>query len=199
VPYTQEISQRWGRNYMAEDQRFAARRPDVLVYQTEPLAEDLTFAGPLHADLWFSTSQTDADIVVKLIDVSPGEPKGWDEADHDSGRRNRGGQQTLVRGEPMRGRYRESWETPVAVHPGSADRSLVRDQRRVPHLQARPPRDGPVQSSWFPFIDRNPQRFVPSIYAATADDYVPATHRLHRGPIHPSSLAVRVLPAADAR
>jgi putative CocE/NonD family hydrolase len=199
VPYTQEISQRWGRNYMAEDQRFAARRPDVLVYQTEPLTEDLTFAGPLQAQLWFSTNRTDADIVVKLIDVAPGEPKGWGKADHESGRRNRGGQQTLVRGEPMRGRYRESWETPLPFTPEQptevsfAINDVFHTFQRGHRVMVQ------VQSSWFPFIDRNPQTFVPSIYAAKADDYVRATHRLHRGPQQASSIEVRVLPAADAR
>ena len=199
VPYTQEISQRWGRNYMAEDQRFAARRPDVLVYQTEPLAEDLSFAGPLQADLWFSTSQTDADVVVKLIDVAPGEPQGWDDSDHESGRRNRGGQQTLVRGEPMRGRYRESWETPLPFTPDQptevsfAINDVFHTFKRGHRVMVQ------LQSSWFPFIDRNPQRYVPSIHAAKAEDYVRASHRLHRGPQQPSSLEVHVLRATDAR
>ena len=199
VPYTQEISQRWGKNYMAEDQRFAARRPDVLVYQTEPLEDDLTLAGPLKADLWFSTSASDADIVVKLIDVAPGEPKGWGETDHESGRKNRGGQQTLVRGEPFRGRYRESYEQPLAFVPDQPARvafpinDVFHTFKRGHRLMIQ------VQSSWFPFIDRNPQTFVPSIYAAKPEDFVRATHRLHRGAGQASSLEVRVLPAADAR
>lgn len=197
VPYTQEISQRWGRNYMAEDQRFAARRPDVLVYQTEPLERDLTLAGPLQAELWFSTDQTDADLVVKLIDVRPGEPRGWKETDHESGRRNRGAQQTLVRGEPMRARYRESWERPLPFEPGEPTR-VAFEIDDVFHTFQRGHRIMiQLQSSWFPFIDRNPQRFVASIYAAKPEDYVRATHRLHRGPQHPSHVEVPVLPAAD--
>lgn len=199
VPYTQEISQRWGKNYMAEDQRFAARRPDVLVYQTEPLEDDLTLAGPLKADLWFSTSASDADIVIKLIDVAPGEPKGWGETDHESGRKNRGGQQTLVRGEPFRGRYRESYEQPLAFVPGQPARvafpinDVFHTFKRGHRLMVQ------VQSSWFPFIDRNPQTFVPSIYAAKPEDFVRATHRLYRDAAQSSNLEVRVLPAADAR
>lgn len=161
VPYTQEISQRWGRDYMAEDQRFAARRPDVLVYQTEPLSEDLTLAGPLRADLWFSTSVSDADVVVKLIDVWPGEPKGWDDLDYQSGRKNRGGQQTLVRGEPFRARYRQSYEQPVAFTPNQPEQ-VAFDINDVFHTFQRGHRIMiQVQSSWFPFIDRNPQTFVP--------------------------------------
>jgi uncharacterized protein len=197
VPYTQEISQRWGRDYMAEDQRFAARRPDVLVYQTEPLEQDLTLAGPLQADLWFSTSGTDADVVVKLIDVAPGEPRGWGETDHESGRKNRGGQQTLVRGEPFRARYRESYEHPLPFTPGVAApvKFAIND---VLHTFQRGHRIMiQVQSSWFPFIDRNPQTFVPNIFAAKAEDYVRATQRVERSPAQASSLEVHVLPAAD--
>ena len=198
VPYTQEISQRWSRDYMAEDQRFAARRPDVLVYQTAPLEQDLTLAGPLHADLWFSTSATDADVVIKLIDVSPGEPRGWDENDFESGRKNRGGQQTLVRGEPFRGRYRESYERPLPFTPDLATpvnfaiNDVFHTFQRGHRIMIQ------VQSSWFPFIDRNPQTFVPNIFEAKAEDFVRATHRIHRSPEQASSVEVRVLPAADA-
>lgn len=197
VPYTQEISQRWSRDYMSEDQRFAARRPDVLVYQTEPLTEDLTLAGPIQAELWFSTSQTDADVVVKLIDVWPGEPRGWTERDHESGRKNRGGQQTLVRGEPIRARYRESWSQPVPFEPDVPAR-IAFEIDDVFHTFQRGHRIMvQVQSSWFPFIDRNPQRYVANIFEAKAEDFVKATHRLHRGPEMPSRLEIRVLPAAD--
>jgi len=199
VPYTQEISQRWGRDYMAEDQRFAARRPDVLVYQTAPLTEDITLAGPLRADMWFSTSASDADLVVKLIDVWPGEPRGWDEIDHQSGRKNRGGQQTLVRGEPFRARYRQSYEQPVAFESGQPER-VAFDINDVFHTFQRGHRIMiQVQSSWFPFIDRNPQTFVPNIFAAEAEDYVRAEHRIYRSAERPSSLRVQVLPAVDQR
>lgn len=197
VPYTQEISQRWGRDYMAEDQRFASRRPDVLVYQSEPLKADLTLAGPLLADLWFSTTGTDADLVVKLIDVRPGVAAGWDESDYESGRRDRGGQQTLVRGEPFRARWRESYEQPLPLQPDTPThiRFPIND---VFHTFKRGHRIMiQVQSSWFPFIDRNPQTFVPSIYAAKAEDFVRAEHRLHRGGQQASRLEVQVLPAAD--
>ena len=120
VPYTTEVTSRWARNYMTEDQRFAARRPDVLVYQTEPLERDLTLAGPLEAELWVSTTGTDADWVVKLIDVNPGKLPGAakKERDEPEGEVNRGGQQTLVRGEPFRGRFRDSYSTPKPFTPG---------------------------------------------------------------------------------
>lgn len=196
VPYTLEITPGWAKNYMAEDQRFASSRPDVLVYQTPPLEEDLTLAGPLEADLWVSTTGTDADWVVKLVDVNPGKlpgsPRNPLEAE---GRKDRGGQQTLVRGEPFRGRFRDSYSEPKPFKPGEATQVhfVIND---VFHTFERGHRVMiQVQSTWFPFVDRNPQTFVPNIFEAKEEDFVRAFHRVYRSAEHPSSLKVGVLPA----
>jgi hypothetical protein len=194
VPYTMELNNGWSKNYMTEDQRFAARRPDVLVYETEPLEKDLTLAGPLEAELWVSTTGTDADWVVKLIDVNPGKMRGWKQED---GKRDRGHQQTLVRGEPFRGRFRESYSEPRPFKPGEVTkvRFVIND---VFHTFQRGHRVMiQVQSSWFPFIDRNPQTFVPNIFEAKEADFVRAFHRVYRSAASPSSLKVKVLPSAD--
>ncbi|HSP78108.1 MAG TPA: CocE/NonD family hydrolase [Myxococcaceae bacterium] len=197
VPYTQEVTARWAKDYMAEDQRFASWRPDVLVYQTEPLEKDLTLAGPLEAELWVSTTGTDADWVVKLVDVSPGKVPGFSTEDERAGKRNRGHQQTLVRGEAFRGRFRESYSEPRPFTPGEVTkvRFTLND---VFHTFKRGHRVMfQVQSSWFPFIDRNPQTFVPNIFEAKEEDFVRAFHRVHRTKAHSSAVKVRVLPAAD--
>jgi putative CocE/NonD family hydrolase len=197
VPYTMEITPRWAKDYMTEDQRFASRRPDVLVYQTEPLEKDLTLAGPLEAELWVSTTGTDADWVVKLIDVNPGKMPGWTKDDDEDGKKNRGGQQTLVRGEPFRGRFRESFTVPKPFKPGEVTkvRFFIND---VLHTFQRGHRIMiQVQSSWFPFIDRNPQTYVPNIFQAKEEDFVRAFHRVYRSSSNPSSVKVHVLPAAD--
>ena len=180
VPYTADNqSVRQSKNYMAEDQRFAARRPDVLVFQGPVLDEEFTVAGPVEVDLWVSTSAADADWVVKLIDVNPGKlgvtPEGF-----------RGHQQTLVRGEPMRGRFRDSWEQPRPFSPHQPTRvrfvlndvchTFMREHRLMIH----------VQSSWFPYIDRNPQSWVSNIFEAEPGDFVKAVHRVYFEPDHPS-------------
>src|SRR5262249_41145401 len=115
VPYTNEIAPERGRTYMSEDQRFASRRPDVLVYEAEPQREDLTLAGPIQAELFVSSTGTDADFVVKLIDVYPD-----DAADNDPNPRNihMGGYQALVRAEVMRAKFRNSFEKPEPLKPG---------------------------------------------------------------------------------
>ncbi|RKH02346.1 CocE/NonD family hydrolase [Corallococcus sp. CA047B] len=197
VPYTQEHSANMTRGFMAEDQRFASRRPDVVVYQTPPLEEDLTLAGPLEAELWVSTTGSDADWVVKLVDVNPGKLRGWTKEAERAGERDRGGQQTLVRAEPFRGRFRDSYVQPKPFTPNEVTkvRFVINDVfhtfQRGHRLMVQ------VQSSWFPFIDRNPQTFVPSIYAAKESDFVRAMHRIHHSAAHPSALKVSVLPALD--
>ncbi|MGZ3460461.1 MAG: CocE/NonD family hydrolase, partial [Archangium sp.] len=194
VPYTKELTAMWSKNYMTEDQRFAATRPDVLVYQTAPLEKDLTLAGPMEAELWVSTTGTDADWVVKLIDVNPGRMPG---GSRDEARPDRGGQQTLVRGEPFRGRFRDSYSEPKPFKPGEATKVhfVIND---VFHTFERGHRVMiQVQSSWFPFIDRNPQTFVPNIFEAKEEDFVRAFHRVYRSAAHPSALKVNVLPALD--
>lgn len=190
VPYTAEIASGWTRGYMAEDQRFAARRPDVLVYQTDVLEDDLTFAGSIQANLFVSTTGTDSDWVVKVIDVYPGEVPGYSA---ESGEPNRGGQQTLVRAEVFRGRFRNSYETPEPFVPGEVT-EVSFELQDVLHTFKRGHRVMvQVQSSWFPFIDRNPQRYVPNIFEATEDDFIEVTNTIHRSSEHPSHIAVGVL------
>jgi putative CocE/NonD family hydrolase len=197
VPYTQQMTQQWSAEYMTEDQRFAARRPDVLVYQTPPLERDVTLAGPLEAELFVSTTGTDADWVVKLIDVNPGTMPGFSDDDRRAGKLDRGGQQLLVRGEPFRGRFRDGGATPKPFKPGEVTpvRFAINDVfhtfQRGHRLMIQ------IQSSWFPFIDRNPQTFVPNIFEAKPADFHKATHRLHRGRETPSGLRVKLLPALD--
>ncbi|QSQ15629.1 CocE/NonD family hydrolase [Myxococcus landrumensis] len=198
VPYTQELTTGWSKNYMTEDQRFAASRPDVLVFQTEPLTQDLTLAGPLEAELWVSTTGSDADWVVKLIDVNPGVLPGRKD-DDEKGTKDRGGQQTLVRGEPFRGRFRESYSEPKPFKPGEVTkvRFTIND---VLHTFQRGHRVMiQVQSSWFPFIDRNPQTYVPNIYEAKETDFTRSFHRVYHSSEHPSFIEVGVLPALDAQ
>jgi len=192
VPYTTEVTNRWSSAYTGADQRFAARRPDVLVYQTDVLKEDLTIAGSIEPDLWFATTGSDADIIVKLIDVWPGKVRGWDDDDK-SAKKNPGSQQLLIRGEPIRGRFRESWENPKAFVPGEVTRVRF-SMNDVFHTFQRGHRVMiQVQSSWFPFIDRNPQQFVPNIFEAQEKDFIKANHRLYRDAEYPSLITLPVL------
>jgi uncharacterized protein len=197
VPYTQDNSEHWSADYMAEDQRFASRRPDVLTYATPPLERDVTLAGPLEAELYVSTTGTDADWIVKLVDVNPGTMPGFSQRDEDAGKKNRGGQQTLVRGEPFRGRYRDGYEKPKPFAPGEVTKVKFTINDVFHTFQKGHRIMVQVQSSWFPLIDRNPQTFVPSIYEATRSDFVKATHRVYRSKATPSSLRVQILPPPD--
>jgi putative CocE/NonD family hydrolase len=177
VPYTTRTGTRMAKDYMAEDQRFASRRPDVLVYQTGALPRELTLAGPLKAELFVTTTGTDADWIVKLIDVEPD------------------GQQVLIRSEVLRGRFRNSYEKPEPFVPDQpAKISLVlqdvlhtfgTNHRIMVH----------VCSTWFPLVDRNPQKFVPNIFLADEADFITTTHKVFRSSKYPSNLQVGVLPA----
>ena len=195
VPYTSEIAQRWGRHYLAEDQRSAARRPDVLVYQSAPLKQDLTIAGPLEANLYFSTDQSDADVIVKLIDVNPDKLRGWTDHDNDAdaGKRDYGGQQTLVRGEPSRARFRDGYATPKALTPNEiapikfALNDVLHTFKRGHRIMVQ------VQSSWFPLTDRNPQTFG-DIPNAKPSDFVKATQRVFTGGPDGSRIELMLLP-----
>jgi putative CocE/NonD family hydrolase len=193
VPYYNAITIGMARDYMTADQRFAERRPDVLTYRTAPLDADLTLAGPIGADLWVSTTGTDADWVVKVIDVHPDDEP---EAEPDPGAEApapMGGYQQLVRGEAMRGKFRDSFERPEPFVPGAPAevRFTLNDVfhtfRKGHSLMVQ------VQSSWFPLMDRNPQVFT-DIYRARADQFRPATERLYHGPRMPSHLELPVLP-----
>ncbi|HWU87142.1 MAG TPA: CocE/NonD family hydrolase, partial [Kofleriaceae bacterium] len=198
VPYTQDPQTiYWSAEYMTEDQRFAARRPDVLVYQTPPLPQDVTLAGPIDAELYVSTTGTDADWVVKLIDVSPGKLPGWTRRDLEDGKPDRGARQLLVRGEPFRGRYRDALDAPRPFVPGEVAKVAFRLDDVFHTFQRGHRIMIQIQSSWFPFIDRNPQTFVPNIYRAKPADYVKQTHRVHRSGAATSKLLVKLLPAPD--
>lgn len=190
VPFTARVSTRMVAEYMVEDQRFASTRPDVLVYETPVLEKDLALAGPITADLWVSTTGTDADWVVKLVDVYPEDlPDAGDEKPPV----RMGGYQQLVRAEVIRGRFRDSLEKPEPFAPGVPARVRL-TLNDVAHVF----RSGhrvmvQVQSSWFPLVDRNPQTFV-EIATAKPSDYRKATHRVHRSGAKPSKVVLTVLP-----
>jgi uncharacterized protein len=175
VPFINNIAIGMTREYMVNDQRFAARRPDVLVYQTDPLTEDISVAGPLTARLFVSTSGTDSDFVVKLIDVYPDDAP--DNLPNPSGMKM-GGYQMLVRGEPMRARFRNSFEKPVAMTPNKAEK-IEYAMPDVNHTFKKGHRVMvQIQSSWFPLVDRNPQKFV-NIYTAKESDFQKATQHVY--------------------
>ncbi len=188
VPFSAEIRTSQGHLWMVEDQRFAASRPDVLVYESEPLAEDVTVAGPLVASLFVSTTGTDADWIVKLINVYPG-----DAPDNDPNPRGvrMGGFQMLLAGEVLRGKYRDNPSKPEPFVPGRPVK-IEFDLRDRFHRFLKGHRIMvQVQSSWFPVIDRNPQTFT-DIYRAKEGEFRKAVHRVHRGGAMPSCVKVGV-------
>lgn len=160
VPYTLEITTQWARDYVTEDQRFAAWRPDVLVYRGPVLSDTLTVAGPIEVDLWVTSTATDADWIVKLVDEFPGAPVDGSKPTEGAGDALLSGRQELVRAGVMRGRFRDSFERPAPMRPGEPTR-VVFQLSDVLHT-FRPGHRVmiQVQSTWFPFIDRNPQKFV---------------------------------------
>jgi putative CocE/NonD family hydrolase len=174
---------------MNEDQRFAGRRPDVLVYQSDPLSEDLTIAGPIQANLYVSTTGTDADWIVKVIDVYPNETPNPEPNPQNV---QLGGYQMLVRGEVMRGKFRDSFDRPQAFVPNTP--AIVSFTLPDAHHTFRKGHRVmiQVQSSWFPLVDRNPQKFV-DIYNATEADFQKATHRVHRAGRLRSNVQIGVL------
>jgi putative CocE/NonD family hydrolase len=189
VPYQDGVQSRRTREYMIDDQRFAARRPDVKVYQTEALTEDLTLTGPLAAKLEVSTTGTDADYVVKLIDVFPEDEKAISPANKLT---IMGGYEMLVRGEIMRGKFRNSFSKPEPFVPGK----VTEVKYAIPDV-AHTFKKGhrimiQVQNSWFPLVDRNPQKFV-DIYTADDKDFQKATHRIYHDASNASSLSITVL------
>jgi putative CocE/NonD family hydrolase len=194
VPYTmQTYSMQNGlgyyREYFVEDQRFAASRPDVLVYTGEPLAEDLTIAGPIKAELYVSTTGTDADWVVKLIDVYPDDAP--DPRNNPSNIRM-GGYQRLIRGDIFRGKFRDSFEKPEPFIPGQVAK-VAFELPDVQHAFLKGHRIMvQVQSSWFPLFDRNPQTFC-NIRTASEADFRKATHRVYHSARYPSAITLKVL------
>ncbi|QDK78234.1 CocE/NonD family hydrolase [Spirosoma sp. KCTC 42546] len=180
VPYTEDITTTQGFtpfNYMSEDQRFAGRRPDVLTFQTDALTDDLTLGGEIMAKLKVSTTGTDADWVVKLIDVYPP-----DEPNHPympNKNITLGNYQQMVRSEVMRGRFRNSFEKPEPFKPGEVTDVNFRLQDVLHTFKKGHRVMIQVQSTWFPLIDRNPQTYVDNIFKADEKDFQKATHRVY--------------------
>ena len=200
VPFIEDVQIGMTREYMTADQRFAARRPDVLVYQTPPLEEDLTLAGPLGASLFVSTTGTDSDWVVKLVDVYPDDAPDPTPSPSPSAEptlvpryTRMGGYQQLVRGEPFRGKFRNGYERPEPFTPGAPAKveftlpDVFHTFRRGHRVMVQ------VQSTWFPLVDLNPQVFT-NIRQARAEDFKKATQRVYRSQGQPSGLKVQVLP-----
>lgn len=186
VPFQDAPANRMTREYMTADQRLQGRRTDVLTYVSDVLEDDVTFAGPLSPALLVSSTGTDADFVVKLIDVYPGSTP---DPDPNPTMVRMGGYQQLVRGEPFRARWRNSFEKPEPLTPNE----LAKIEYTMPDVN-HTFRAGhrimiQIQSTWFPLMDINPQTFVPNIFKAKAEDFRKATHRLHRG----SAVGVMVL------
>jgi hypothetical protein len=171
--------------WQAEDQRFVDGRPDVMTFRSEPLTEDVTIAGDIAAHLFASTTGSDADWVVKLIDEYP---------DSVQADRPMGGYQLMVSGEILRGRYRTSPEHPAAIVPNRVLDYAIRMDPQVYRFQRGHRIMVQVQSTWFPLYDRNPQTFVPSIFAASPSDYRSATQRIYHTPQYASHVSVGVLP-----
>ncbi len=196
VPFSEDVSLRMTREYMTDDQRFAARRPDVLVYQTEPLAADLTLAGPIQAELWVAITGRDADFVVKLIDVFPPDAPDWEGLE--PGQRQ-GNYHMLVRSEAIRGRFRRSYQRPEPFVPGEPSLvdvellDLLHTFRKGHRIQVQ------IQSTWFPLMDRNPQSWVANIRDARPEDFVAQTHRVLRSRGFASRLVVGVWEESGGR
>ena len=200
VPYTQKIALNYPRDFMTEDQRFAATRPDVLVFQTDPLTEDLTVAGDIKPSLFISSSGSDSDFVVKLIDVFP------DDFRYPDGQRPPqnsawsvfapGGYQMLLRGEPMPARFRNGFEKGTPLTPNSPTK-LSFTMPGVTHTFKKGHRIMiQVQSTWFPLVARNPQKFMANYKLGMAADFQKATQRVYTGGRYASAV---ILPVQKAK
>ncbi len=191
VPYLAYVNMGMRGDYMTEDQRFAATRPDVLVYETPPLEADVRALGGVKVRLNVSSTATDADFVVKLIDVYPGDAPNLrpQPTPRPANAVVMGGYQQLVRGEPFRAKFRRSLEKPEPLTPGKIE-SIEFEMPDIAHT-FRPGHKimVQIQSSWFPLVDRNPQKFM-DIGKAVDTDFVKATHRIHRG----SAVILNVVP-----
>jgi putative CocE/NonD family hydrolase len=200
VPFIEDVKIGMTREYMTADQRFASRRPDVLAYEGDVLDADLTVAGPIEARLFVSTSGTDSDFVVKLIDVYPNDapdPGDKDEEAPDARRApaytKMGGYEQLVRGEPMRGKFRNSFEKPEPFEPGVPAKvefvmpDVFHTWKRGHRVMVQ------VQSTWFPLVNLNPQTFT-NINTAGEADFQKATERVYRAKGQASAIVVPVLP-----
>lgn len=178
------------RPYMSDDQRFAAARDDVLTFVTDPLESPMKAVGKIQAHLRVSTSQSDADWIVKLIDVFPEDHPFIEGSDRNV---QFGGYQMMVRSEVMRGRFRNSFETPEPFTPGQTETVDIQLQDINHTFKTGHRLMIQVQSTWFPLIDRNPQKYVDNIFTATAEDYVAAEHRVELGGEDGSSITIGVV------
>jgi putative CocE/NonD family hydrolase len=201
VPYVGRIVQGILNSYMTEDQRFAAMRPDVVVFKTEPLDHDVAVFGPIQVDVKVSTSGTDSDFDVKVIDVFPGDYPDYNNAAPAAGAgaaaaaaaaTPMGGYQELIRGEPFRGKFRKSFEKATAFEPNKPDRitfylpDIAHTWRQGHRIMVQ------VQSSWFPLTDRNPQKFM-EIPKALSTDFQKAFERVYFGGADGSRIQLRVM------
>lgn len=207
VPYTQKITSNYPRDFMTEDQRFASTRPDVLVYQTEVLTEDITVAGEIKPSLFISSTGTDSDFIVKVIDVFPDDytfpetgnklpngqpervrpPEGWVSSVFQPG-----GYEMLLRGEPMPARFRNSFERPVALVPNQPTKlsfvmpGIAHTFKRGHRIMVQ------IQSTWFPLVARNPQKFMTNYKMGTQADFQKATQKVYFGGRNASAIMLRI-------
>jgi putative CocE/NonD family hydrolase len=207
VPYTQKITLNYPRDFMTEDQRFAAARPDVLVYQTDPLSEDLTVAGSIKPELFVSSSGTDSDFVVKLIDVFPDDyqyPETGNKLPNGQPERVKppdtsassvfapGGYEMLLRGEPFPARYRNSFERPEPLRPNVPTKisyvmpGIVHTFKKGHRIMVQ------IQSTWFPLVARNPQKFMTNYKLGTDTDFQKATERVYHSALYSSRVILPV-------
>lgn len=197
VPYTQKITSNYPRDFMTEDQRFASTRPDVLVFQTAPLTEDITVAGDIKPSLFVSSTGTDSDFVVKLIDVFPAEynyPMGQRPPQSSAWSVfNPSGYEMLLRGEPMPARFRSGFEKPLPLRPNEPTK-LEFTMPGVMHTFKKGHRIMvQIQSTWFPLVARNPQKFLLNYKKGTAADFQKATQRVYTGGRYQSAVILPVV------
>jgi putative CocE/NonD family hydrolase len=210
VPYTEKRNGdtiRYPRDFMTEDQRFAATRPDVLVYQTDPLTNDITVAGSIKPELFISSSGTDSDFIVKLIDVFPDDyqyPETGNKLPNGQPERMRppqdstgsiftpNGYEMLLRGEPFPARFRNSFEKPEPLRPNVATKisyvmpGIVHTFRKGHRIMVQ------IQSTWFPLVARNPQKFMANYKLGSDADFQKATERVYHSAANPSRIVLPV-------
>ena len=192
VPHTAEVRTTEGQLFAIEDQRFAWSRPDVLSYETDPLAQDMTIGGPIAATLYVSTSGTDSDWVVKLIDVYPGDTP---DPQPNPANVRMGGYQMLLAGDLLRAKFRDSFSNPRPMVPNQRTRIEVPLGDRYHTFLKGHRVMVQIQGSWFPMFDRNPHTFT-DIYHAKPSDYVKATERIYRTSVAPSHVTLAVMSGA---
>ena len=196
VPYTQKITLNYPRDFMTEDQRFVSTRPDVLVYQTEPLTDDVLVAGDIKPSLVVSSTGTDSDFIVKLIDVFPDDyrfPEGVKPPVNSAWTVFQpGGYQMLLRGEPMPARFRNNFEKPSPLTPNTPTKlaftmpGVVHTFKKGHRIMVQ------IQSTWFPLVARNPQKYMANYKLATNKEFQKATQRVYFGGRNASAIILPV-------